>query len=171
MPRSAPLERSITTADAAETRQLAASIAAAAEPGDLICLWGELGAGKTVFAKGFGQGLGVTGTISSPSFVLMAEYPGRLPLFHLDLYRLADAADVLGGGLLDERQADGVTLIEWPDRLGPALPSQRLDVRIDGAGEGERRIFLVAHGERAVRYLEAAQPFCQAPAAPGGGGA
>jgi tRNA threonylcarbamoyladenosine biosynthesis protein TsaE len=159
-----------TTGSPEATHALAASLAPIAEAGDLLCLWGELGAGKTVFAKGFGLGLGVAGTISSPSFVLMAEYPGRLPLFHLDLYRLADAADVLGGGLLDERQADGVTLIEWPDRLGLALPSERLDVRIDGAGEGERRIFLVAHGERAARYLEAARPFCQVPAAPGGGG-
>ncbi len=157
-----------TTGSAEATHALAASLAPSAEAGDLVCLWGELGAGKTVFAKGFGRGLGVTGTISSPSFVLMAEYPGRLPLFHLDLYRLASASDVLGGGLLDERQADGVTLIEWPDRLGSALPVERLDVRIDGAGEGERRIFLVAHGRRASRYLEAGRPFCQAPAAPGG---
>jgi tRNA threonylcarbamoyladenosine biosynthesis protein TsaE len=159
-----------TTGSPDATHALAAGLAPIAVAGDLLCLWGELGAGKTVFAKGFGHGLGVAGTISSPSFVLMAEYPGRLPLFHLDLYRLADAADVLGGGLLDERQADGVTLNEWPARLGPALPAERLDVRIDGAGEGERLIFLVAHGERAARYLEAARPFCQAPAAPGGGG-
>ena len=159
-----------TTASPEATHALAASLAPIAEAGDLLCLWGELGAGKTVFAKGFGRGLGVAGTISSPSFVLMAEYPGRLPLFHLDQYRLADAGDVLGGGLLDERQADGVTLIEWPDRLGAALPSERLDVRIEGAGEGERRIFLVAHGDRAARYLEAALPFCQAPTAPAGAG-
>lgn len=159
-----------TTASADATHALAASLAPIAEAGDLLCLWGELGAGKTVFAKGFGRGLGVAGTITSPSFVLMAEYRGGLPLFHLDLYRLADAVDVLGGGLLDERQSDGVTLIEWPDRLGPALPSERLDVRIEGAGDGERRIFLVAHGERAARYLDAAQPFCQAPTAPEGTG-
>ena len=159
------------TTDAPEgTHELAAGLSPIAMAGDLLCLWGELGAGKTVFAKGFGRGLGVAGTISSPSFVLMAEYPARLPLFHLDLYRLADAGDVIGGGLLDERQAEGVTLIEWPDRLGPALPAGRLDVRIEGAGDGERRIFLVAHGERAARYLDAAQPFCQAPTAPPGTG-
>jgi len=159
-----------TTDSADATYALAAGLAPVAAAGDLLCLWGELGAGKTVFAKGFGRGLGVARTISSPSFVLMAEYPGRLPLFHLDLYRLAAATDVLAGSLIDERQADGVTLIEWPDRLGPALPSERLDVRIDGAGDGERRIFLVAHGERASRHLEAARPFCQEPAAAGGGG-
>jgi tRNA threonylcarbamoyladenosine biosynthesis protein TsaE len=107
VPGSASLERSVTTADAAETRRLAASVAGAAEPGDLVCLWGELGAGKTQFAKGFGAGLGVAGTISSPTFILMSEYAGRLPLFHVDLYRLADGADAVAGGIIDERQAPG----------------------------------------------------------------
>ena len=68
----------------------------------------------------------------------MAEYVGRLPLFHIDLYRLADASDALAGGLIDDRQAGGVTLVEWPDRLGPALPLRRLDVIIDGSGDEPR---------------------------------
>ena len=122
----------------------------------MLCLWGDLGAGKTEFAKGFGAGLGVRETITSPSFVLMAEYAGRLPLFHVDLYRLADAADVLDGGLLDDdRWAGGVTLIEWPDRLGDALPPERLDVVIEGCGDEPREIELDAHGERHQHYLEA----------------
>jgi tRNA threonylcarbamoyl adenosine modification protein YjeE len=95
-------ERVVTTSDPAETRALAARLAAAARPGDLLCLVGDLGAGKTQFAKGFATGLGITDTVSSPTFVLMTEYAGRLPLFHLDLYRLDDAADALAGGLLDE---------------------------------------------------------------------
>ena len=85
-----------------------------------------------VFAKGFAAGLGVTDTVSSPTFVLMAEYAGRLPLFHLDLYRLDDAADALAGGLLDERQAEGVTLVEWAERLGAGAarePPRRRDRR------------------------------------------
>jgi tRNA threonylcarbamoyladenosine biosynthesis protein TsaE len=138
------------------TRAIAAGLAAAAEPGDVICLWGELGAGKTVFAKGFGAGLGVGETISSPSFVLMGEYAGRLPLFHIDLYRLASAGEVFDGGLLDDRQAAGVVLIEWPDRLGGALPSERLDVRIDGSADEPRALRLEAHGESPLRYLVAA---------------
>ena len=92
------------------------------EPGDLLCLWGDLGAGKTQFAKGFGAGLGVTDTVTSPSFVLMAEYAGRLPLFHVDLYRLADAADALAGGLLDERQAERRHARRVGGALGDALP-------------------------------------------------
>ena len=89
MPAPVAVEREVRTADERSTRALAARLAAVARPGDLICLWGELGAGKTQFAKGFGAGLGVSDTINSPTFVLMTEYPGRLPLFHIDLYRLA----------------------------------------------------------------------------------
>lgn len=151
---ASPILRAVTVAtDAGETRRLGAALAALAEAGDLLCLWGDLGAGKTQFAKGFGAGLGISGTISSPSFILMAEYRGRLPLFHVDLYRLADAADVFGGGLLDDRQAQGVTLIEWPERLGPTIPADRLDVVIAGSGDEPREIRLEATAPRLARYL------------------
>ena len=110
-----------------------------ARAGDLVCLWGDLGAGKTHLAKAFGAGLGVSDTITSPSFILMAEYEGRLPLFHLDLYRLADATDALAGGLVDDRQTAGVTLIEWPERLREALPAARLDVLIEGPATSRAR--------------------------------
>ena len=142
--------------DPEATTALGRSLAAVAQPGDLICLWGELGAGKTHLAKAFGAGLGVTATITSPSFILMAEYEGRLPLFHIDPYRLVSADDALAGGLIDERQATGVTLVEWPERLGDALPLDRLDVRIDGTGDEPRTITLVAWSDRYRRYLEAA---------------
>ena len=139
---------------AGETRAIAAASASVARPGDLIALHGELGAGKTQFAKGFGQGLGVTATINSPSYVLMAEYEGRLPLFHLDLYRLDDATDALDGGLLDERQAAGVTLVEWAERLGPALPAARLDIVIVGSADEPRTICLTATEADLERYLD-----------------
>lgn len=148
------LERIVVTRDAAGTRALATALAAAARPGDLISLVGELGAGKTQFAKGFGAGLGITDTIVSPSFVLMAEYQGRLPLFHVDLYRLADAADALAGGLIDDRQTEGVTLVEWAERLADALPAERLDVLIDGAGDDPRRITLRPGDVGYGRYLD-----------------
>ena len=148
------LERRLVSGDAAATRELGARLAPAARAGDLVCLRGDLGAGKTQLAKGFGAGLGVTDTISSPSFVLMAEYAGRLPLFHVDLYRLADAADALAGGLLDERQVDGVTLVEWPERMGPFLPASRLDVMIEGSGDEPRTITLRVGDPGLSRYLE-----------------
>ncbi len=155
MPALTPIERRLVCRDPAETSALGRALAAAAEPGDLICLWGELGAGKTHLAKAFGAGLEVTETITSPSFVLMAEYVGRLPLFHLDLYRLADAADALGGGLIDDRQTLGVTVVEWPDRLAEALPIERLDVVIEGAGDDPRSIVVRAGTPALQRYLEA----------------
>jgi tRNA threonylcarbamoyladenosine biosynthesis protein TsaE len=148
--------RRIICPDPDATARLGRSLGEVAEAGDLICLWGELGAGKTHLAKAVGAALGVTDTIVSPSFVLMAEYEGRLPLFHLDPYRLADASDVFSGGLIDERQASGVTLVEWPERLGAALSSDRLDVRIDGSGMEPREITLVAGHPRHRRYLAAA---------------
>jgi len=149
------IERIVVTRDAAATRALGAALATVARPGDMISLIGELGAGKTQFAKGFGAGLAITDTIVSPSFVLMAEYRGRLPLFHVDLYRLADAAEALAGGLIDDRQADGVTLIEWAERLADALPVGRLDVLIDGAGDDPRRITLRPGNGAYDRYVEA----------------
>lgn len=148
------IERSITTTSADATRELAARLAAAAQPGDLICLVGELGAGKTQFAKGFARGLGFGGTVNSPSFILMAEYDARLPLFHLDLYRLVDASDAVAGGLLDERQAAGVTLIEWAERLGAVLPASRLEIVIEGSGDAPRVIRLRTEDARYRRYLE-----------------
>jgi tRNA threonylcarbamoyladenosine biosynthesis protein TsaE len=150
------LETTVVATDAAATRRLGAALGRVAEAGDLIALWGDLGAGKTQLAKGFGAGLGVEDTVNSPSFILMAEYDGRLRMFHQDLYRLADAADVLGGGLIDDRQEIGVTLVEWPDRLGAALPRARLDIVISGSGDGPRTIAVRATDPRYRRYVEAA---------------
>lgn len=147
------IERRIQAPDPAATTALGRALATAARAGDLICLWGELGAGKTHLAKAFGAGLGVTATINSPSFILMAEYAGRLPLFHVDLYRLGDASDVVAGGLIDDRQSTGVTLVEWPDRMAAILPAERLDVLIDGAGDDPRTITLRAGAADLQRYL------------------
>jgi tRNA threonylcarbamoyladenosine biosynthesis protein TsaE len=156
MPTTGLLRRRLTSPDPAATTALGRSLASVAGPGDLLCLWGDLGAGKTHLAKAFGAALGVRETVTSPSFVLMAEYEGRLAMFHVDLYRLAGAADALAGGLLDDdRWVGGVTLVEWPDRLGPAIPPERLDVMIEGSGDDPREIELIAHGERHRRYLEA----------------
>jgi tRNA threonylcarbamoyladenosine biosynthesis protein TsaE len=156
MPTPTRLERRIVSEDPATTSALGRALSVAARPGDVVCLWGDLGAGKTHLAKAFGAGLGVTDTIVSPSFILMAEYTGRLPMFHLDLYRLADASDALAGGLIDDRQAAGVTLVEWPDRLGPALPARRLDVVIEGSGEEPRVITLATAEADLARFLDAA---------------
>jgi tRNA threonylcarbamoyladenosine biosynthesis protein TsaE len=145
----------VSTAPAV-TRALAARLAAVARPGDLVALDGPLGAGKTEFTRGFAAGLGVADRVTSPSFVLMAEHEGRLPLFHLDGYRLAGPDDAWASGLLDERRADGVTVVEWAVRFGRALPAARLAITIDGAGDEPRTLTLRATGRRHRRLLEAA---------------
>jgi tRNA threonylcarbamoyladenosine biosynthesis protein TsaE len=140
-----------------ETQRLAAALAAVARSGDRLALVGPLGAGKTQFAKGFARGLGITEVVNSPSFTLMAEYVGRLPLFHQDLYRLSGTAEALAGGLLDERQDAGVTLSEWAERLDEALDASRLTVAIEPLEEDRRAVTLRGDGEAAGRYLEAAR--------------
>jgi tRNA threonylcarbamoyladenosine biosynthesis protein TsaE len=142
------------TAD--DTRALCGRLAGVARPGDRIALVGPLGAGKTELAKGFAAGLGVTETVDSPSFTLMAEYRGRLPLFHLDLYRLSGVAEAFEGGLLDEREAEGVTLIEWGDRLAADVDADRLEVRIDIGPDEARSIEVVAATAEQARFVAAA---------------
>ncbi len=156
-PMPAVATRTIRTSTPSETIALGESLGRAAQAGDLLCLWGELGAGKTQLAKGIALGLGIDATVNSPTFILMNEYPGgRLPLFHVDLYRLADAADALAGGVVDERQADGVTVVEWPERMGDVLPLARLDVRIEGTGDDVRTIELSTADPALGRLVEAA---------------
>jgi len=126
--------------------------------GDVVLLSGNLGAGKTAFVRGLAAGLGIDpDEVSSPTFTLVHEYRGgRLTLYHADLYRLEQAAteDL---GLEEMGVTDGVLAIEWPDRLGPYLPVDRLDVTLaSGAGETERRIELDGAGSWAPRLDEAA---------------
>ncbi len=153
---AAPAALEIQTASAEETRALAARLARVAKPGDRLALVGPLGAGKTQFAKGFATGLGVEAVVNSPSFTLMAEYEGRLALFHQDLYRLAGAEEVLAGGMLDERQDEGVTLTEWAERLPDEIDPQRMTVRFVLLGGDGRRIHLLPGDADHQRYLEAA---------------
>ena len=139
-----------------ETVALGEGLGRVAQPGDLVCLWGDLGAGKTQIAKGVARGLGIADTVTSPTFILMNEYrSGRMPLFHVDLYRLVDAADALAGGVVDDRQSDGLTVVEWPERMGEVLPAGRLDVRIGGTGDEVREIVVETGDRHYARYIEA----------------
>jgi tRNA threonylcarbamoyladenosine biosynthesis protein TsaE len=145
-----------STRSADETRDFAASLAAVAEPGDRLALVGPLGAGKTQFAKGFAVGLGVTEIVNSPSFTLMAEYSGRLHLFHQDLYRLTGAEEAMAGGMVDERQLDGVTLSEWAERLPAELDPERVTIAFEVLGDDERRITVAISRAGQERYVDAA---------------
>ncbi len=158
------------TVSAEETRALGHALGAAARPGTLVALAGPLGAGKTVLAKGIASGLGVRSVVNSPTFVLMNEHTGRLRLFHVDAYRLDDPEEALAAGLLDEREADGVTVIEWADRLDGWLPAERLDLALDPDPNGgdRRTIHWSARGvlhERLARALEPAADLRAGPVA------
>ncbi len=133
----------LRTTSPADTRELGAAVASLAQPGDLLLLVGEMGAGKTAFAQGFAAGLGVTEPVTSPSFTLVHEYAGRLPLHHVDVYRLERLAELQDLALSELIDGEGVTLIEWGDVVLPALPSDYLEVRLAyGATEETRDVEL-----------------------------
>jgi tRNA threonylcarbamoyladenosine biosynthesis protein TsaE len=144
----------------AATEALAARLAALAGPGDVIALWGDLGTGKTVFARGFVRARGTADTeVPSPTFTLVQVYdppPGRSgAVWHFDLYRVTAPEEAWELGI-EEAFADGISLIEWPGRLGPLLPAGRLDVTLGyGASPDERRAELVGHGTWPRRLREA----------------
>jgi len=140
--------RERVTRSRAETEALGEHLGRAARAGDVLALWGELGAGKTTLVRGIARGLGIAAAeVTSPTFVIVHEHEGRLPLFHVDLYRLGPGD--LGSTGWDEGIATGaVTAIEWPDRLGDALPAERLDLRLEPTGTHERRIAIEPVGAR-----------------------
>lgn len=147
---------SLVTADPEETRAIGRVLGREAVPGTVLALRGELGAGKTQLAKGVADGLGVHSTVNSPTFVLMNEHVGRLRLYHVDAYRLADPEEALAAGLLDDREIDGVSVIEWADRLDGWLPADRLDISLAiGDGPMERHLRWEAHGEAHARLADA----------------
>jgi tRNA threonylcarbamoyladenosine biosynthesis protein TsaE len=140
---------SAATSSVTQTRDLAAAVAELARPGDLILLVGDLGAGKTAFVQGFGAALGVTETITSPTFTLARQYRGRLELNHLDVYRLEQVEEVLDLGLQELLDGSAATLIEWGDAILPALPADYLEVRLEyGTGDDDRQVQLRPVGAR-----------------------
>jgi tRNA threonylcarbamoyladenosine biosynthesis protein TsaE len=115
-------------------------------PGDVVGLTGELGAGKTCFVQGLVRGLGVTTAATSPTFVLVNEYRGRLPVHHVDVYRTQSLTELLDLGLEELLAGGGVTLVEWADRCEALLPPRTIRVHIDGVGDEPRRI-TITEGE------------------------
>jgi tRNA threonylcarbamoyladenosine biosynthesis protein TsaE len=130
----------VTCPSADATRALAARIARCATPGTVIALSGDLGAGKTCFIQGLAAGLGVDGPVTSPTFVMIAEHAGRLPLYHVDLYRTETLGEIRALGLAEIMGGEGLTAIEWAERAEPLLPARAVRVRIQGAGDEPRTV-------------------------------
>ncbi len=149
----------LTSTDAEMTRALGSALACELESGDVVVLSGDLGTGKTVFAQGVAAGLGVTERVVSPTFAIAREYAGRLPLHHLDVYRLDHVQEAIDLGL-DELFEDAVTLIEWGEGVRDLLPADRLEVELaldpaDVAAENLRRITVTPIGTRWTTHVSA----------------
>ncbi|HUX01510.1 MAG: tRNA (adenosine(37)-N6)-threonylcarbamoyltransferase complex ATPase subunit type 1 TsaE [Phycisphaerae bacterium] len=146
--------QTIETQSPEETVALGRRIGRAAEAGDCLALVGELGSGKTHFAKGLAEGLGAAAAreVTSPSFVLCREYrDGRLPFYHLDAYRLSGARDLEGIGAEEMLEGDGLAALEWADRAPQILPKDHLQIRFEVTGEQSRRLTFTPHGPRSAR--------------------
>ena len=123
-----------------ETTAAGVALGGTLASGDVVALYGGLGAGKTCFTQGLVAGLGVPTRATSPTFVLVNEYQGRLPVHHADAYRTSSLTELIDLGLLDLLGGDGVTILEWADRAEALLPTRAIRVRIDGVGDEPRRI-------------------------------
>ncbi|MBD8070694.1 tRNA (adenosine(37)-N6)-threonylcarbamoyltransferase complex ATPase subunit type 1 TsaE [Bacillus sp. PS06] len=135
-----------------ETTAFAVRLGELLQAQDVITLEGDLGAGKTTFTKGLAKGLGITRNVNSPTFTIIKEYHGRLPLYHMDVYRLADSEEDLG---FDEYfEGDGVTVVEWATLIQEQLPDERLSIRILYNGESERQIVLEPIGQRYIQLCK-----------------
>lgn len=134
----------LRTRNAEETHRLGERLGWLLKPGDVVALIGELGAGKTTLTRGIASGLGVDSDIHSPTFTLVHEHGGMVPLYHIDLYRLDTPEEAAEIGVEDYFHGDGVTVVEWAERAEPLLPEQTLRVEIVRRGESVRE--LVFHG-------------------------
>jgi tRNA threonylcarbamoyladenosine biosynthesis protein TsaE len=130
----------VTCPSAVATRALAEGIGRRAGPGTVIALSGDLGAGKTCFIQGLAAGLDVETPVTSPTFVMIAEHAGRLPLYHVDLYRTESLTEIRALGLDELLDGEGVTAIEWAEKAAPLLPDRTVRVRIVGAGDEPRAV-------------------------------
>lgn len=146
---------SVITSSPEQTRRIGEMLGARLGPGDTVCLYGDLGAGKTSLSHGIALGLEVrTQYITSPTFTFVNEYEGRAPFYHIDLYRLKDPGELENIGFEEYIDSDGVTVIEWAERAEDALPVERLSVYLSYINEDSREIGFLAEGERYEKMLE-----------------
>ncbi|SDZ43062.1 tRNA threonylcarbamoyladenosine biosynthesis protein TsaE [Bacillus sp. 166amftsu] len=148
-----PLNRyEIKTTSSEETQHLSERLGHLVKEQDVLILEGDLGAGKTTFTKGLAKGLGVKRVVNSPTFNIIKEYKGRLPLYHMDVYRLAESEEDLG---FDEYfYGEGITVVEWAHLIESFLPNEKLKISLFHTGDDTREIVLEPSGERYIRLCE-----------------
>jgi tRNA threonylcarbamoyladenosine biosynthesis protein TsaE len=148
----------ITSHTPRQTEEIGSLLGSMLAKGDVVALAGELGTGKTTLVRGIARGIGLEeGEVASPSFTLVNEYEGPLRLFHIDLYRLADARELIAIDYEEYLQADGVVVIEWADRLPQAIPADALWITLRYLGTERREIVLRAEGDRYKMMIEELQ--------------
>jgi tRNA threonylcarbamoyladenosine biosynthesis protein TsaE len=150
----------ISLASLQETIELGKRLGRTAAKGDVITLEGDLGTGKTTLTQAIGLGLEVPSSfyITSPTFTLLQEYPGRIPLYHMDLYRLGSEEEIedLGFDEYLHGRSDGLAVVEWPDRMGSLMPENRLHITLDFSKKADtaRSATLTAHGDNSLKYIQ-----------------
>lgn len=138
----------MTTYSPEETRALGALLAKQLQPGDVLLLLGDLGAGKSEMTRGIAEGLGIQATVTSPSFTILNVYEdGRVPLYHFDWYRLESSEELYEMGMDEYLGGDGVAVVEWPSQCPDAVPESYLEVNIQPTGDSERCITLTPRGD------------------------
>jgi tRNA threonylcarbamoyladenosine biosynthesis protein TsaE len=143
------------TASPEETRELGASVGQVLRPGDVVSLTGDLGAGKTTFVQGAARALGATDPVLSPTFMLVREYAGRIPIYHLDVYRLERIQDVMDLGFEELVDRQRVVFIEWGDAIDALLPPEHIQVELTiPDGESHRRLELTWYGRSWAARIE-----------------
>lgn len=137
-----------------QTQRCGSQLAQHLVPGTVILLEGDLGAGKTTFTKGIASGLGVEGYVNSPTFTLVNEYEGRLPVYHLDCYRLNSGQEALDFGIEEYLYGDGVTIIEWPERISEVLPADCIRVTLSYLTDTKRSLRLEPVGSKYIPLMQ-----------------
>ena len=145
---------SIITKSSEETKNLGEELSKLTKPGDLLAFYGELGAGKTCFIQGISRGLKVKDYVTSPSFTIINEYQGKIPIYHFDLFRLDNAEEILELGYKEYFYGEGLTVIEWAEKIEQLLPKEHLKIEIKFKDRYQRTISFISQGDRFNKFLE-----------------
>ena len=144
----------IITKSHEETKNLGKAVSKLVKPGDILAFYGELGAGKTCFIQGISRGLKVEDYVVSPSFTIINEYQGKIPVYHFDLFRLNNAEEILELGYEEYFYGEGLTVVEWAEKIEQLLPKEHLKIGIKFKDRYERTISFIPQGDRFNKFLK-----------------